>query len=40
MQHDTTLYRVRLGEKTHKLIASCLYLRYSKRRYLKLYALL
>jgi len=37
MQHDTTLYRVRLGDKTHKLIASCLYLRYSKRRYLKFY---
>lgn len=37
MQHDTTQYFVRLGEIRAKLIASLLYLRYSKRRYLKFY---
>jgi len=37
MQHDTTVYRVKLGDKQVKLVASILYLRYSKRRYLKFY---
>ena len=37
MQHDTTLYTIRLGQKKHKITASLLYLRYSKRRYLKFY---
>lgn len=37
MQHDTTLYTIRLGDKIHKITASVLYLRYSKRRYLKFY---
>lgn len=37
MQHDTTVYRVKLGVQRVKLIASLLYLRYSKRRYLKFY---
>jgi hypothetical protein len=37
MQHDTTVYQVRLGERRTKVIASVLYLRYSKRRYLKFY---
>lgn len=37
MQHDTTVYRVKLGEHQVKLIASLIYLRYSKRRYLKFY---
>jgi hypothetical protein len=37
MQHDTTVYRLRLGEQPTRLIASLLYLRYSKRRYLKFY---
>jgi transposase len=37
MQHDTTVYRVILGEQPTRLIASLLYLRYSKRRYLKFY---
>jgi len=37
MQHDTTLYSIRLGDRKHKIIASLIYLRYSKRRYLKLY---
>jgi transposase len=37
MQHDTTVYQVKLAGKRTKLIASLIYLRYSKRRYLKLY---
>jgi transposase len=37
MQHDTTDYRIRLGGRLTKLIASLLYLRYCKRRYLKFY---
>ena len=34
MQHDTTLYTIPLAGKPHKITASILYLRYSKRRYL------
>jgi transposase len=37
MQHDTTTYPIKLGEKTVRLVATILYLRYSKRRYLKFY---
>ena len=37
MQHDTTVYQVLLGGKKTRVIASLLYLRYSKRRYLKFY---
>jgi transposase len=37
MQHDTTCYRITLGDSPVKVIASLLYLRYSKRRYLKFY---
>lgn len=37
MQHDTSVYQVLLGDKRVRLIASVLYLRYSKRRYLKFY---
>jgi transposase len=37
MQQDTTLYSVLLGEERTKVIASLLYLRYSKRRYLRFY---
>ena len=37
MQHDTTTYRIKLGDTWARLIASMLYLRYSKRRYLKFY---
>lgn len=37
MQHDTTLYTVKLADRRVRLVASLLYLRYSKRRYLKLY---
>ena len=37
MQHDTTVYEVPLGGQRTRLIASVLYLRYSKRRYLKFY---
>jgi transposase len=37
MQHDTSLYEVKLNGVPTKVIASILYLRYSKRRYLKFY---
>jgi len=37
MQHDTTVYTIELGEKPARLVASLLYLRYSKRRYLRFY---
>ena len=37
MQHDTTVYWVKLGEERVRLVATILYLRYSKRRYLKFY---
>jgi transposase len=37
MQHDTTIYQVKLAGKRTKVVASLLYLRYSKRRYLKFY---
>jgi transposase len=36
-QHDTSVYPVKLGDKPARVIASLLYLRYSKRRYLKFY---
>ena len=37
MQHDTSVYHLKLAGKPVKVIASLLYLRYSKRRYLKFY---
>jgi hypothetical protein len=37
MQHDTTVYTVKIGEKRVKVVASILYLRYCKMRYLKFY---
>lgn len=37
MQHDTTLYPMKLGEVSLRLVASLIYLRYSKRRYLQFY---
>jgi transposase len=37
MQHDTTVYRVKLGEHLVRVVATVLYLRYCKRRYLKFY---
>ena len=37
MQHDTTVYTIDLGAQRVRVIASLLYLRYSKRRYLKFY---
>jgi transposase len=37
MQHDTTVYQIQLGGQQNRLVASLLYLRYSKRRYLKFY---
>jgi transposase len=37
MQHDTSVYFLKLGDRRTKLIASLLYLRYCKRRYLRFY---
>ena len=37
MQHDTSMYQVKLSGRSTRLVASLLYLRYSKRRYLKFY---
>jgi transposase len=37
MQHDTSPYKMKLAGNSVKLIASLIYLRYSKRRYLKFY---
>jgi transposase len=37
MQHDTSVYTIQLGGQRVRLVASLLYLRYSKRRYLKFY---
>ena len=37
MQQDTSVYRVKLAGLVTTVIASLLYLRYSKRRYLKFY---
>jgi len=37
MQHDTTTYTVKLAEAPTMVVASLMYMRYSKRRYLKFY---
>ena len=37
MQHDTTVYQVKLNGVRTKLVASVIYLRYSKRKYLTFY---
>jgi len=37
MQHDTSVYQVPLAGRRVKLVASLIYLRYSKRRYLVFY---
>ena len=37
MQHDTTVYTVLIAGQRTRVVASLLYLRYSKRRYLKFY---
>ena len=37
MQHDTSVYQVELAGRRTKLVASLIYLRYSKRRYLQFY---
>lgn len=37
MQHDTTDYRLCIGDKPLKVVASLIYLRYCKMRYLKFY---
>jgi transposase len=36
-QHDTSVYQLKLGDKPARIIASLMYLRYSKRRYLRFY---
>jgi transposase len=37
MQHDTSPYTLKIGDKQVRVIGSILYFRYSKRRYLKFY---
>jgi transposase len=37
MQHDTTVYQLKVAQRRIRLVASLIYLRYSKRRYLKFY---
>jgi len=37
MQHDTSPYKVELSDKPFNVIASLIYLRYCKRRYLRFY---
>jgi transposase len=37
MQHDTSVYQIQIGGERIRVVASLLYLRYSKRRYLKFY---
>lgn len=37
MQHDTSPYKIKIGGKETKIVASILYYRYSKQRYLKFY---
>lgn len=37
MQHDTSVYTPKLGGQPTRVIASSIYLRYSKRRYLRFY---
>ena len=37
MQHDTSLYRLKIGDKEVRVVGSILYLRYSKMRYLWFY---
>jgi transposase len=37
MQHDTSVHQIELAGTLNRLVASLMYLRYSKRRYLKFY---
>lgn len=37
MQHDTSVYQIKLAGILNRLVASLMYLRYSKRRYLRFY---
>ena len=37
MQHDTSPYKLKLGNMTTGMVGSSIYLRYSKMRYLKFY---
>lgn len=36
-QHDTTVYKIKIGDKLVRVTASLIYFRYSKMRYLKFY---
>ncbi len=37
MQNDTSTYKIKIGDKQRKVVASIIYFRYSKVRYLKFY---
>jgi hypothetical protein len=37
MQHDTSVYRIKIGLKKQKMVCSGLYVRYSKMRYIRFY---
>jgi transposase len=37
MQHDTSIYKLKVGETTRRVVGSILYFRYCKLRYLKFY---
>lgn len=37
MQHDTSVYKLKIGDSQVRVVASILYFRYSKMRYLKFY---
>jgi len=37
MQHDTSVYKITTGDTLRRVVASILYIRYSKQRYLKFY---
>ncbi len=37
MQHDTSVYKLKIGETLMRVVASVIYFRYSKIRYLKFY---
>jgi transposase len=37
MQHDTSIYKLKIGEKNRRVVGSILYFRYCKLRYLKFY---
>lgn len=37
MQHDTSIYKLKIGDRSQRVVGSLLYFRYSKMRYLKFY---